>query len=261
MATSAREPLDEPVAIPWLVQLYPRSWRARYGAEFAELLSARPPTMQDRLDIIRGAVDARIQPQVLDAPPQREVTAGDRVLGAAAVLVGGLFSTWALIIVVLSPRWGEASTVSTEDNYVLGLSYGAGMLGAVVAIAVMLGLIYRHAGDLRSTGTIGALLVAGGFVTMMGNSGSGAAALLLITVGTVAMSPGLARAVGRPVTAFVVGSTLFLGSAMLGFVGSGGQDVLWLSMLAGYGPAWMLLGVGLRRGPHVLAPAPASAGA
>lgn len=256
MATSAHEPLGKPASTPWLIRFYPGSWRARYGVEFAELLSARPPTVRDRLDIIRGAIDARIQPQVFDAPQRRVVTLGDRVLAAAAVLVGGLFSTWAGIIVVLSPRWGEAGAVG---NDLLALSYGAGLLGAVIAIAVLLGLIYRHIGDLRSPGTIGALVTAGGFLAMTGGAGGSAAAVLLIVFGTLVMSPGLARAVGRPVTAFVVGSTLFLASAMFGFIGGGGQELLWLWMLAGYGPAWMLLGVGLRRGPRVALPVPVGA--
>jgi hypothetical protein len=61
------------------------------------------------------------------------------------------------------------------------------------------------------------------------------------------------------VTAIVLGSTLVLASAMLGFVGSGGQELLWLWMLAAYGPSWMLLGMSLRRGPHIAAPAPVGA--
>jgi hypothetical protein len=233
------------------VRFYPKSWRARYGVEFAELLAARPPTLRDRLDIIRGALDARIQPQVLDLPVRREVTAGDRVLAAASVLAGGLFSTWAGIIVSLSPRWGEAGTVG---NDLLALSYGAGLLGAVIAIAVLLGVIRRHIADLRAPGAIGAMMAAGGFLAMTVGPDSSTAAVLLIVFGTLVMSPGLARAVGRPVTAFVVGSTVFLGSAMFGFVGSAGQELLWLWMLAGYGPGWMLLGVSLRRGPRVAPP-------
>jgi hypothetical protein len=251
-----RDPAAPSSEMPFLVRLYPGAWRARYGEEFAELLAARPPRVRDQLDIVRAAIDARIQAQVFDAPVRREVTAGDRALAAAGVLVGGLFSMWAGIIVSFSPRWDEAGTAG---NDLLALSYGLGLLGAVVAVAVLLGLIYRHIGDLRSPGTIGALLSAGGFLAMAGSDSSSAAAVLLIVFGTLVMSPGLARAVGRPVTAFVVGSTVFLASAMFGFVGSGGQELLWLWMLAGYGPSWMLLGLSLRRGPHVTIAAPVGA--
>jgi hypothetical protein len=233
-------------ATPFLLRLYPAAWRARYGDEFAELLAARPPSVRDRADIVFGAVDARLHSQVADTPPRRVASTGDRVLAFAALAAGALFSTWAGIILLFSPRWGEGETVG---NDLLALSYGAGMLGAVIAIAVLLGLIYRHIHDLRSIGTLGALVVAAGFLMLTGDSGdSGGTAL--IVVGTVGMSPGLARAVGRPVAAVVLGSTLLLASAMLGFVSSGGQELLWLSMLAGYGPAWVLLGMRLRRGPR-----------
>ena len=249
-----RDPAGRSSELPILIRLYPGAWRARYGDEFVELLAARPPRVGDQFDIVRAAIDARLHPQVIEAPARRAATAGDRVLALAAVAVGALFSTWAGIIVAISPRWGEGGTVG---NDLLGLSYGLGLLGAVVAMAVLLGLIYRHIDDLRSIGTLGALVAAAGFFTMTGNSG--APALVLIVFGTVGMSPGLARAVGRPVTAFVLGSTLLLASAMLGFVGSGGQELVWLWMLAGYGPAWMLLGVSLRRGPRIAQPVPVGA--
>jgi hypothetical protein len=46
-----------------LVVLYPRSWRERYEDEFLALLSERPPDPLDRVDIVRGAIDARLHPQ------------------------------------------------------------------------------------------------------------------------------------------------------------------------------------------------------
>jgi hypothetical protein len=80
-----------------LVRLYPRAWRDRYGEEFLALLEARPPTAGDRFDILRGAVDARLHPQVRqpEAPESAPVdgspddTVVVRRLGYAA-LAGGL---------------------------------------------------------------------------------------------------------------------------------------------------------------------------
>ncbi len=46
-----------------LVSLYPIDWRARYEEEFRILLAERPPSARDRIDIVRGAVDARLHPQ------------------------------------------------------------------------------------------------------------------------------------------------------------------------------------------------------
>lgn len=48
-----------------LVRIYPRSWRERYGEEFLALVSERPPSLADRVDIVRGAMrirDGRSQP-------------------------------------------------------------------------------------------------------------------------------------------------------------------------------------------------------
>jgi hypothetical protein len=43
----------------WL-RLYPRAWRERYGDEFAELLKERPITLGAAIDILSGAIDARL---------------------------------------------------------------------------------------------------------------------------------------------------------------------------------------------------------
>ncbi|MDB5058178.1 MAG: ATP-dependent protease [Chloroflexi bacterium] len=43
---------------PWLVRLYPRAWRQRYGADFAALLEQQPLTAGTVLDVVRGALDA-----------------------------------------------------------------------------------------------------------------------------------------------------------------------------------------------------------
>jgi hypothetical protein len=52
-----------------LVDLYPTAWRNRYEEEFLALLAERPPaTIGDRFDLIRGAIDARLHPQVPSEP-------------------------------------------------------------------------------------------------------------------------------------------------------------------------------------------------
>lgn len=43
----------------WLIRLYPRAWRRRYGEEFALLLAQRPRTVATALDVVRGALDAQ----------------------------------------------------------------------------------------------------------------------------------------------------------------------------------------------------------
>lgn len=45
--------------IDWLVALYPRKWRARYGEEFRALLEAEPLRAGAVLDIVRHGLMAR----------------------------------------------------------------------------------------------------------------------------------------------------------------------------------------------------------
>jgi len=48
-----------------LIRLYPRAWRARYGDELASLVAAERPTLRLALDLIAGAIDARVNRQPL----------------------------------------------------------------------------------------------------------------------------------------------------------------------------------------------------
>ncbi|MFL5751145.1 MAG: hypothetical protein ACJ767_11075 [Chloroflexota bacterium] len=88
-----------------LIRLYPAAWRQRYEAEFLALLEARPPTIRDQFDIIRGALDARVHPQVRHPEEPDPVAAKDgpddtvivRRLGYGAIAGGVVWLvTWAL---------------------------------------------------------------------------------------------------------------------------------------------------------------------
>lgn len=46
----------------WLLRLYPRAWQRRYGEEVAELLASEPPSLRLLVDLIAGAIDARLNP-------------------------------------------------------------------------------------------------------------------------------------------------------------------------------------------------------
>jgi hypothetical protein len=48
----------------WLLRLYPTRWRRRYGDEFSALLENQPLTLKVALDILIGALDAWLRPQV-----------------------------------------------------------------------------------------------------------------------------------------------------------------------------------------------------
>ncbi len=245
MATIARHPNGAGASsgVPLLLRLYPAAWRKRYGAEFAELLSARPPDIRDRFDIVLGAIDARVNPQLPTSTIARTATAVDRLLALAGVTTGVLFAIWGGLLAVASPRWGS---MEMADEGLVAISYGAGFIGVVIGIGVLLGLAHRHLDELGSVGSFGALLAAAGLLFSVANAAM--LGILMATAGTLALAPALARVVHPAIAAMLAAGTAFLFLGMFGFVGSGGQDVFWLFMLPAYGPTWALLGFGLRHG-------------
>jgi hypothetical protein len=92
-----------------LVSLYPRAWRERYETEFLDLIEAQPPSTSDRFDIVRGALDARLHPQVrrsVNAPILAPVPEADlriaRRLGFAAV-IGAVLWPAAFVVASIGP--------------------------------------------------------------------------------------------------------------------------------------------------------------
>jgi hypothetical protein len=51
----------------WFLKLYPPRWRRRYGAELADLVATQPFSMGAAIDLVAGAIDAWLNPQL--APP------------------------------------------------------------------------------------------------------------------------------------------------------------------------------------------------
>ena len=48
----------------WLLRLYPAPWRERYGEEFAAVLVRQRLTPGLVVDVVAGAIDARLHPQI-----------------------------------------------------------------------------------------------------------------------------------------------------------------------------------------------------
>jgi DnaJ family protein C protein 28 len=59
----------------WLLALYPRRWRARYGEEFLALLEDMPLSPRTVLDCLRGALDAHARPEITESPARPAVDA------------------------------------------------------------------------------------------------------------------------------------------------------------------------------------------
>jgi hypothetical protein len=60
----------------WLVRLYPRAWRERYGAEMSAMLEEVPLTLASILDLVAGAIDARLAPHPI--PGAQAASATDK---------------------------------------------------------------------------------------------------------------------------------------------------------------------------------------
>lgn len=81
-----------------LVGLYPADWQARYGPEFEAILEARPTSVRDRVDILRGAIDARIHPQGPGAGDPSPAPVG--LLPGVLLALGGL--SWAIAALIVA---------------------------------------------------------------------------------------------------------------------------------------------------------------
>jgi hypothetical protein len=129
-----------------LLRLYPRAWRERYGDELIALLEARPPSFGDRLDVIRGALDARLHPQVpgVDAGPEKEIPVLQRRLGLAAA-GGGIVWILAIASMLVLPRdiYGDPNTSLAG----IGLAIASCLIGVALG---ELGTRYGSAGSART---------------------------------------------------------------------------------------------------------------
>lgn len=80
----------------WLLRFYPPAWRRRYEEEVAPLLEERL-SLLDCLDLVLGALDARLRPQV-------PVVAGERRAQMSRVITGGMVLAAGLVFVVVTSR-------------------------------------------------------------------------------------------------------------------------------------------------------------
>jgi Clp amino terminal domain, pathogenicity island component len=65
----------------WLLWLYPRRWRHRYAYEFVGVLEGRRFSVPVLLDILRGALDAWMHPELI-AVPARVAAGGNPARGS-----------------------------------------------------------------------------------------------------------------------------------------------------------------------------------
>jgi hypothetical protein len=118
-----------------LVRLYPRAWRERYEEEFQALLESRPPTAGDRLDIVRGAIDARLHPQVRRADPAPADGGPDDWLVARRLGYGALIGAGAWLL----GWWVAANGPMVYDGYGGYRDGSAGLPLVLLAVFLLAG--------------------------------------------------------------------------------------------------------------------------
>jgi hypothetical protein len=123
----------------WL-RLYPRAWRRRYETEMLAVLGARPVTNRVRVDLVRGALDAYLNPIF---PPSLALAA-PLAAGVAWIAAGG-----AALAEPTPPDW---------PGYLLW-TLPLGLIGAAASLWIVL-VAGRRSGLRAPTGASAALLTA-----------------------------------------------------------------------------------------------------
>jgi hypothetical protein len=225
-----------------LLRLYPAAWRERYGDEFTDLIAARPPSLRDRFDILRGAIDARLHPQVGRGAAPETQPRRDRSLGALIVLAGALLSVWAALGVTQGVRWDSGELPANPE--LLNISWLAGLFGSMLLGAALLGVALRYDWSIGPSGAVGGVLTGAGLV--FASMGGGVLALALLGGGTLLLAWRVrGRILGTTSSVFLAAVTSLLIAAFAIFASGDGQELGWLSVTLLYGPAWVLVGLDL----------------
>lgn len=220
-----------------LLRLYPAGWRKRYEAEFMETLQERPVGLTGSLDIVHGAIDAHLHPELTGGAPSAWT---HRLPGLMATFAGLIWSWFYLRIVLAAPEdWGYGIFIAmllmlfaVLGDYMAPHARRIGLtVSALIAAAVLAGfqpLSVIGDGMLGfALGAAAALLLSGGMLALAAlRAGIGAGVRwLLIAVGLLA-----------PVTVAIV--------VMGGFgpTDPGGAPAMVVAILP-YGIAWTIVGL------------------
>lgn len=149
----------------WLIRLYPRAWRDRYGAEMTAVLGDTRLTPTVILDLVAGALDARLMPQPIAASGTEKeramftnmmkrcavgpsISARDQLIGAA-VMLGSSF-LFALGYVAASARYPENEFVD---------AFGIMAFPAALLLSMPFTYLTRHSRRTQVVIVVGSLLL------------------------------------------------------------------------------------------------------
>ena len=219
-----------PPAGAGVLRLYPRAWRDRYEAEVLAVLEQAHLGRRAWLDLVRGALDARLH-------------AASRLPAGAALLCGGLWTIAGVVVVAqpAPPDW---------PGYLIDILPLA-IVAVVAGLVAVIGCWARQSDGGGRLGAVGVLLALAGqigwalsLVAALVQAGSG---LLIVAFQAIALTGGvlvglvLIRSEDLP-----IGAAILLASAIMFF----GWPAAWL----GFGLAWTIVGVLLLARPEPSAP-------
>jgi hypothetical protein len=220
-----------------LLRLYPAAWRERYEAEFIGTLQERPVGLSGSVDIVHGAIDAHLHPELIGGTPHIWT---HRLPGLMATAAGLIWSWYYLRIVLATPEeWGYGVLLAMllmlcavlgdyMASYVrqIGLAFAALVAAALLAGVQPLNVIGGGALNF-ALGAGAALLLSGGMLTLAAlRAGIGAGARWLLIAGGLFV----------PVTVAI--------PVMGGFgpTDPGGVPAMVVAILP-YGIAWAIIGL------------------
>jgi hypothetical protein len=218
-----------------LVRLYPQAWRDRYEPEFLDVLESRPPSAGDRLDIVRGAIDARLHPEIPGSPTGARRELRPAWLAGLSAVAGGLaYLAWAGLILLEFRGWDGAEPEHASLGLVLS---GVTLLALAVAhVAIALtsdGSMRRFGGPAASAAAV--CFTLGAF--------AGGPLISWALIASIALAAAVAgRTIPVAVAAIWIGTTVLTLAAMLAFVAGNGRDTTLLAFLLPLGLSWILVG-------------------
>ena len=121
----------------WILRLYPRVWRRRYGDEVAAMLAGRGFSLAVAVDLVAGAIDVRLHPSATLAAATAATSEKDTIMGeriarlSCATAFGTKISTadtWKSagvavgMTLVLTLVWMPAHVLIGDNPYVDSLS-------------------------------------------------------------------------------------------------------------------------------------------
>jgi hypothetical protein len=228
----------------FLIRCYPARWRARYGDEFEALLDERPLGPYDVVDILLGALDARLRLRGGGAGTAegRGFSMSLRIGGFAAILGGAVFAMGIVLGIGI---------VGNVEPFVPGILFVTGSLALLLAVAG-LSAFQARVHPYLSWGAVaitaaGTIVAIGGIVGLQLVAEEFWLAFIFGTLGAFVGSTLFAIATFRT-AALSRGAALLLGVSSILTIGAGqGGNILGPIPLVvtslGFALAWFVLGI------------------